>query len=234
MALLKLNKDLALLNFNFKEVKIIGRDARFIKDNWQTMNDKQIAKELNVFPYIVKSIRLDLGLKRRNSLYKKGLIFDRSKIDKKELAEALNEDGFTVREFIKYKKWEITRQGLYLILNEMGIKISVSCIRSDVWCKNRYLRIYPQLADINWMENEKIEDILKKLQISRVTFSKIKKVLNIKILKTERQFVDLICFYDNCRIQFKKPLNHYKPLLKKGQKKFYCGRSCYFKDRGKN
>lgn len=238
MALLKENNkenDLKLFNSHFRGVKIIGRDARFIKDNWQKMSDRQIAEKLNILPYIVKNIRLNLGLKRRCRSYNRGSRFDRSKINKEELAEALNEGGFTVNEFIKYKEWKITRQGLYFILNEMEIEISVNSVRSDIWCKNRYLRIYPQLTDENWLENKKTKDILKELQIGRVTFSKIRKILNIEMFKKKgRQFIDLICFYDKCKNQFKKPLNQYKQSIKKEQKKFYCRRECYFQDRGEN
>lgn len=225
---------MALSKVNNENIEILGKKAKFIKDNWRMMNDKQIAEKLDVYPYIVKKIRLDLNLKRRKRLYNKSLIFNRLKINKEELAKALNEDGFTVDEFIKYKKWEITRQGLYLILNEMGIKILVNPVRSDTWRRNRYLRIYPRLTDENWLRGKKIKDILKEFKIGRITFYKIKKVLNIKILKPKRQFVDLICSYNNCRIQFKKPLNQYKQVAEKGQKKFYCGRNCYFKDRGNN
>lgn len=228
MALLKTENEISDSDFIYPSNEI----EEFIINNWRVMNDEQIAKELGVFPHIVKTICSNLGLKRGENFHNRKLFFDRSKINKEEIIKALNEDGFIVDEFIKYKNWKITRQGLYFVLNEMGIRHLVSPIRSNEWHKNRYLRIYPQLIDKKWLKSkENIKEILKELRISASFFLKIRKILNIKIKKTQKgeKTIWLNCKY--CGKRFKKRLASYKQMKDAGQENFYCLRSHYFADK---
>lgn len=205
---------------------------KFIRENWEKMSDKEMADK-NGSPYgLLVLKRRGLNLKRprgrkfgiKNEYYK----FDRSKINKEEIIRALNIDGFTVLEFIKMKGWNITRQGLYLVLNDLGIDLLIKEKRIFFWYINRYVKIYPQLLDEDWLKKRTRSEILKELKIKRDIFGKIKKFLNLNTKKSRKtiKIIKLTCNY--CGKQFKKRFANYKQAKDRGQENFYCKRSHYF------
>jgi len=217
---------MALLKLNYNDID------RFIIENWEIMSDKEMAEKNEVSDKLVILKRRNLNLKRpkgrkigtKNKDYK----FDRTKIDKKEIIYALTIDGFTMSEFIKMKGWNISRQGFYLILNDLEIDLLIKEKRTFIWYINKNIRIHPQLLNEDWLKKRTQNEILKELKITLSIFNEIKKFLclEIKIFKKREKIILLICNY--CGKHFQRRFANYNQSKNRRQKNFYCLQKHYF------
>lgn len=152
--------------------------------------------------------------------------FNRSEINVEELVRAVTVLGFNVREYIQEKNWKITRQGLYYILSELGVDLSILERRGYYWHVARCVRLHPELLNRNWIKRRTIKQIVKELKISKNYIYKIKNFLNAETRKKELRTIILTC--SNCGKKFKKRHANYKQRVKGLEKweikylKFYC------------
>lgn len=152
--------------------------------------------------------------------------FNRLEIDLEELVRAVTVLGFTVREYIQEKNWKITRQGLYYILSDLGVDLSILERRGYYWHIARCVRLHPELLNRNWIKTRTIKQIVKELKISKNYLYKIKNFLNAETRKKELRVIILICF--SCNERFEKRYANYKQRIKGLEEweikyiKFYC------------
>lgn len=196
-------------------------ELNFIRENWQRMNDKEMAEHLQCSEIKVGLRRLKLGLKRRRGgggkTRENGL---KSKVSRQWLEKALNKDGQTEQGIAKM--FGVSRQRVCQLCQEWGIAIN----RTPEWYANFYGK--PELADKEWLEEQlkkpkSIRFLSREMKVSPATIkSQIErlKIDPVLITRWPAKRVKIIC--DFCGSEIVK----LKSWIREGQKHHFCNRTC--------
>ncbi|MEK7505264.1 MAG: hypothetical protein AAB589_03210 [Patescibacteria group bacterium] len=229
----KTDRELAIqFGSSISAVKFVRRQiaTEFILANWQTMDDRQMAKAVGLG--LSSSVRLRLGerlLRPRNEI-------DTSEFSEEDLRYALLEGGETLRGFLQKRKLKMTRQNLSLRCAMWGIDLKQ---RTPNWYANHYE--CPTLANK--------EDLLGLLQhyrsidgtlnqLKTVSAEILKRVCSLHCIdfrefeggRRERALVELTCSNPSCgKTFFRAKRSHTRALRVNHDKQNYCSRRCYGK-----
>lgn len=192
----------------------------FIRENWQRMNDEEMAKHLQCSRVEVELRRLKLGLKRKRAGGKMRRDGFKSKVNRHWLEKALNKDGQTAEGIAKV--FGVSRQRVYQVCEEWGIVIN----RTPEWHVNFYGK--PELADKEWLEEQlkkprSIKSISQELKVGpAIIKSQIKKLKVDPALITRwpAKRVKVIC--ECCSAEIEK----LESWIRAGQKHHFCNKTC--------
>lgn len=204
--------------------QIEGREREsklnFIKENWQRMNDEEMAKHLQCSEAGVELRRLKLGLKRKRGCRKAEKTDFKSKVSRQWLEKALNKDGQTEQEIAKM--FGVSRQRVHQVCKEWGIAIN----RTPEWYANFYGK--PELADKEWLEEQlknpkSIHFLTREMKVcparikSQIEKLKVDPAL---ITRWHAKRVKVIC--ECCGAEIEK----LESWIREGQKYHFCDKTC--------
>ena len=226
----KTDRELAIqFGSSISAVKFVRRQiaTEFISANWQTMDDRQMAKAVGLG--LSSSVRLRLGerlLHPRNEI-------DTSEFSEEDLGYALLEGGETLRGFLQKRKLKMTPQNL-----------SLRCAMWDIDLKKRTPNWYAKHYECPTLANK--EDLLMLLQHHRsingtlnqlktVGEETLKRVCSLhgidfwefKRGRRERSLVELTCANPSCgKTFFRGRSSHERAIRTKSSKLNYCSQRC--------